>query len=321
MRARTRRRTTMVGRAKEYLRRRRALGFELESTGVVLLDFARFAESIGHDGPLTTELMLRWATRSEDHSTRYRAARLSIVRGFARHLAAQDGQSQVPDMRLLASGFRREQPHIYTDGQLGQLIAAATRLSPVYELRPHTYATFFGLLASTGLRVSEAIALRKDDVNLGADLLVVRDTKFRKSRLVPMHATVGQAMRRFATRRDRDPDSRSVERFFVGAQGKPLPYSTVRSTFRHICRDLGWRSNGTLPRPRIHDLRHSFACRRLLRWYRDGVDVNQAIAGLSTYLGHAKVTDTYWYLSGTGELLSLVCGRFERFVSTARKAS
>lgn len=311
----------MVVRARKYLTHRRGLGFELESTGVVLLDFARFADGIGHNGPLTTELMLRWATRSEDHSTRYRASRLSIVRGFARHLAAHDGLSQVPDMRLLASGFRREQPHIYTDGQLSELIAAASQLSPAYQLRPHTYAALFGLLASTGLRVSEALALRQDDVDLGAGLLVIRETKFRKSRLVPMHTTVGQAMRRFAARRDRDPDTRTAESFFVGAHGKSLPYSTVRSTFRHICRLLGWRSNGTLPRPRIHDLRHSFACRRLVGWYRDGVDVNQAIAALSTYLGHAKVTDTYWYLSGTGELLSLVCERFERFASTKRRAS
>ena len=311
----------MVVRARKYLIYRRSLGFELETSGIVLLEFARFADGIGHEGPLTTELMLRWVTQSEEHSTRYRAARLSIVRGFARHLAVQDGRGDVPDMRLLASGFRRQQPHIYTERQLGELIAAAARLSPVYPLRPHTYAALFGLLASTGLRVSEAITLRRRDVDLGTGLLIVRETKFRKSRLVPMHTTVGQAMRCFATRRDRDPDTRLAESFFVGAHGKPLPYSTVRCTFRRICARLGWRSNGTLPRPRIHDLRHSFACRRLLRWYRDGVDVNQAIAALSTYLGHAKVTDTYWYLSGTGELLSFVCERFERFVSTARRAS
>jgi integrase/recombinase XerD len=112
----------MVARARKYLARRRALGFELETTGIVLLAFARFADSIGHAGPVTTELMLRWATQSEHHSTRYRAARLSTVRGFARYLAAQDGCSQVPHMRLLASGFRREQPHIYTDEQLRQLL-------------------------------------------------------------------------------------------------------------------------------------------------------------------------------------------------------
>lgn len=315
------RRFTMVARARSYLSHRRALGFKLEATGTVLLDFARFADHIGHAGPLTTELMLRWATQSAYHTTRYRAARLSIVRGFARHLAAHDGRSDVPDMRLLASGLRRQQPHIYTDGQIRELLAAAARLSPAYPLRPHSYVALFGLLASTGLRVSEAIALRRCDIDLAAALIIVRDTKFRKSRVVPVHATVCHALRRFATRRDRDPDSRSSDCFFVGAKGNPLPYSTVRSTFRGICRRLTWRSNGTLPRPRIHDLRHTFACRCLLRWYREGVDVNVAIAALSTYLGHAKVTDTYWYLSGTGELLSLVCERFEQFASTAGRLS
>lgn len=307
--------TTMVARAEKYLAHRRALGFELESTGTVLLDFARFVDSIGHDGPLTTELMLRWATRSMDHSIRYRAARLSIVRGFAQHLATEDERGEVPDMRLLASGFRRKQPHIYTDRQLSQLVAAAAHLSPTYPLRPHTYAAFFGLLASTGLRVSEAIGLQSDDVDLRAGVLIIKETKFRKSRLVPMHASVVQALVRYAARRNRDPDARSARSFFVGAHGKALPYSTVRCTFRRICRRLGWRSNGMLPRPRIHDLRHSFACRRLLRWYRRGVDVDGAIASLSTYLGHGKVTDTYWYLSGTAELLSLVGRRFERFAS------
>ncbi len=314
-------RAAMVARAKKYLAYRRALGFSLDATGGVLLDFARFADEIGHDGPLTTGLILGWATGSERHSVRYRAARLSIARGFARYLAMQDGQSEVPDMRLLASCFRREQPHIYTDVQLRQLLTAAAALDPVYVLRPHTYAALFGLLASTGLRVSEALALQREDVDLEAGLLLVRETKFRKSRLVPMHATVVQALRRFSARRDRETSSRAAPSFFVGAQGRPLPYSTVRCTFRRICRELGWRSNGTLPRPRIHDLRHTFACRRLLRWYRERVDVDRAIAALSTYLGHAKVTDTFWYLSGTGELLSVVGERFERFASPARRAS
>ena len=314
----SRRTQTIVARAEKYLAHRRALGFELESSGFVLLDFARFTDRIGHEAPLTTELMLRWATSSKDHSIRYRAARLSIVRGFAKHLAAEDGRGEVPDMRLLAGGFRREQPHIYTDEQLRQLVTAAARLSPAYPLRPLTYMTFFGLLASTGLRVSEAIALRRDDVDLRTGILVIKETKFRKSRLVPMHATVTQALRRYAAHLDRDPDARLARSFFIGALGKPLPYTTVRGTFRSICDRLSWRSNGTLPRPRIHDLRHTFACRRLLQWYRDGVDVDGAIASLSTYLGHGKVTDTYWYLSGIAELLSLVGKRFERFAGSRR---
>jgi integrase len=305
----------MVQQAREYLAHRRSLGFALEASEYVLLDFARFADHRRHRGPLTTSLMLEWATGHERHSARYRAERLSIVRGFARHRAAVDGKSQVPDMRLLANAHRRGQPHIFTDTQLFDLIAIAARLTPDWALRPHTYATLFGLLASTGLRVSEALALRRPDVDLQSGLLLVRQTKFRKTRWVPVHSTVTRALRKFADRRDRDPGLRSSPWFF-GRCGRPLPYRTVLETFRRLSNDLDWRSNGFLPRPRIHDLRHSFACRRLLQWYREGVDIDQAITSLSTYLGHAKVSDTYWYLSGTGELLSIAGAKFERFATT-----
>lgn len=320
MKAARQARITMAARAQEYLVYRRRLGFQLDSAGYVLADFARFADRMRRQPPLTSELILRWATRSDRHTKRYQAERLSIVRGFARFLAAQDGESQIPDVRLLAGRFRREQPHIYTPEQLHQLLKAAASLRPVYALRPHVYETLFGLLASTGLRVSEALALHRSDVDLGAGVIQVRQTKFRKSRLVPTHATVDRALGRFAARRDQEPDVRASEWFFVGRHGRPLPYSTVRSTFGGIRRRLGWGCNGTLPHPRIHDLRHSFACRRLLQWYRDGVDVDHAITSLSTYLGHGKVTDTYWYLSASGGLLSFANKRFERFASPARRA-
>lgn len=309
---------TTVARAKEYLAHRRGLGFEFDASSYVLLDFARFADRAGSRGPLTTELILRWATQSDQHSRKTQVERLSIARGFARFLAAHDGESQVPDMRLLGIRCPRQQPHLYTVEQLCQLLAAAADLRPIYPLRPYVYETLFGLLASTGLRISEALALRRSDVDLESGVLLVRLTKFRKSRLVPVHETVTDALRRFAARRDRDRGIRATEWFFVGRNGNPLPYRTVCSTFGAIRRRLGWRSNGTLPLPRIHDMRHSFACRRLAEWYRTGVDVDHAIASLSTYLGHRKVTDTYWYLSASGELLGLASDRFERFVSPGR---
>ena len=313
------RKITMVRRAKAYLAYRRSLGYALEASGYVLLDFARFADHKGHQGPLTTELILQWVSICDAHSRLYQAGRLSIVRGFARYLAIRDGQSQVPDQHLLGSVCRRQQPHIYTDLQLRELLGAAGQLKPVYPLRPKTYATLFGLLASTGLRVSEGLALQRADVDLQAGILHIRQTKFRKSRLVPMHPTVTQALRRYAACRDRDAINGWSQAFFVGGQGRPLPYPTVQYTFRHLRTRLRWRSNGVLPRPRIHDLRHGFACRRLLRWYRDGVPIDQAITALSTYLGHGKVSDTYWYLSGTAELLSIANQRFERFVTCGRR--
>jgi integrase len=251
---------TLIVQAKAYLSHRRSLGFELRSAGLVLLGFARFADRTGHRGPLTNTLTLRWATQSEKHSPRYRRERLSIVRGFARYLAAQDGLSQVPDMRLLAAGPRRRQPHIYTERQLRDLIAAAAKLPVAYPLRPDCYATLFGLLASTGLRISEALSLLKTDVDLDRGVLHIRQTKFHKDRLVPMHATATRAMRCYAKRRDRDRSAQSSLAFFIGRNSQPLPYTTVRCTFRRLCNQLHLRSNGVLPLPRIHDLRHTFAC-------------------------------------------------------------
>lgn len=316
----TKRRATLVSCAQQYLAHRRKLGFELETSGLILLEFARFAEGEGHRGPLTCALILRWATSNGEHSLRYQSERLSIARGFARYLAARDAKTVVPDQRLLPGRFERNQPHIYTDVQLRELVTSAAKSRAIDSLRPHTYATVFGLLASTGMRVSEALELKLADVDLECGVLHVRQTKFRKSRLVPMHPTVTQAMRRYRTRRNRTPHGRSTMWFFMGSRGKRLPYSSVRSAFGRLRARSGWRSNGALPSPRIHDLRHAFACRRLLEWYRAGVDVDQAIASLSTYLGHGKVTDTYWYLTGTGELLSIAGNRFERFASARRSS-
>ena len=242
-------RLTMVDRAKDYLEHRRALGFALDISGRLLMHFARFADRSGHRGPLTVDLALRWASLPEKASPRYRAERLSIVRVFARHLAARDGRSEVPDRRLMGKHHHRLQPHIYSDQQLQDLVHTAAKLKPTYRLRPLTYSTLFGLLASTGLRVSEALSMRRELVDLARGILRIEQTKFRKSRLVPLHATVVHAMRRYARERDHDRPARISGAFFVGEQGRALPYSTVRWTFRRLCSQLGWRSNGMLPRP------------------------------------------------------------------------
>lgn len=308
---------SMVTLAREYLAHRRQLGFELETSGTVLLQFAKFADREAARTSLTTDLVLRWATNDGEHSLRYQSARLSIARGFARYLAARDAKTEVPDQRMLPGRFERNQPHIYTDEQLRELVTSAARSRAIDSLRSHTYATVLGLLASTGLRVSEALGLERADVDLEGGVLHVRRTKFRKSRLVPMHPTVAEAMRRYRARRDRT--SRSTTWFFPGGYGRPLPYSSLRNAFGRLRTKLRWRSSGARSSPTIHDLRHTFACRRLLAWYRASVDVDQAIAALSTYLGHGKVTDTYWYLTGTVELLSIAGNRFERFASMRRR--
>lgn len=289
---------------REYLAYRRSLGFELEAGEVVLRDFVRYVRRERHTGPLTAPLMLRWATAHSRHSVRYQAERLSLVRGLARYLAARDGLTEIPEQRLLGSPVRRGQPHIYSDEQLRALIKAAGAISSSDPLRPSTYATLFGLLACTGMRVSEGLALKVVDVDLHRGVLHISRTKFRKARLVPMHATAVAAIRRYAGMRNRTPTAASSDWFFMGHGTSPLPYRTLLHVFRRLCLRQGWRGNGDRPAPQIHDMRHTFAVGRLLQWYRAGVDIEQAIPALSTYLGHGKVTDTYWYLTGVRELLA-----------------
>ena len=306
---------TMTYHAKKYLEHRRALGFVLISPGQMLMNFARFTDELGHRGPLTTELVLRWVSLPPGASERYKAQRLSTVRGFAQYMAARDGRTEIPPQQLLGRCVVRIRPHIYSDEQLRELVTAATELSPLYPMRPKTYSTILGLLSCTGLRISEALNLTNGDVDLDHSLLRIDQTKFHKSRMVPLHPSATQAIRLYVQERGRDPLARSAGALFVGGQGRPLIHSAVNRTFRYLCNRLGLSSNGTWPRPRIHDLRHTFACRRLLAWYEQGVDVNHAIASLSTYLGHSSIANTYWYLTAIPQLMGIAGARFERLAS------
>ena len=308
---------TMVQQAHAYLKHRRAMGFVLLDTGRRVLRFAQFVDQSGQCGPLTTNLILRWVRLPEAASRSYLKARLSAIRGFARYVAARDGQTEVPDWRLIPEAFRLR-PHLYDERQLQQLLVAASQIRPDYQLRPLTYRTLFGLLASTGLRISEALKLASDQVDLKRGLVRVEQTKFKKSRLVPLHPTTIRALRRYVAARNHRWGCHDGSSFFVGHNGLALKYKAVSTVFHLLLHNLGWdRGNGERPRPRIHDLRHSFACRRLLYWYRDGEDVHHRIAALATYLGHGRVTNTYWYLSATPELLAVIGSRFERFASPA----
>ncbi|MBK6534499.1 MAG: tyrosine-type recombinase/integrase [Deltaproteobacteria bacterium] len=306
---------TMVALAEEYLAHRRGLGFALRSEGHYLLTFARFADADGHSGPITSELVVRWATQPGPRPRRFPARRLDAVRPFARYRAAFEPATEVPTRGLLGPARRRPVHHIYSPAEVATLIAGARALGPPKGLRPVTYATLFGLLASSGLRVSEALRLTRADADLAAGVLTIRATKFHKSRLVPLHPTTTAALRAYANRRDRAVSGPAAPTFFVSARGAALPYMTVRTVFGRLRTSLGW--DALAPRPRIHDLRHTFACRRLERWYDAGVEVAPRVAALATYLGHAKVSDTYWYLTGTPELLALAARRFEAFGETA----
>jgi integrase len=308
---------SMATLAKEYLAYRRKLGFALQNAGHLLLRFAEYADRAGHRGPLTTALAVRWARLPRKASAVYWARRLDVVRGFARYLAIYDPGMEVPPKGILGPAYRRITPHIYSEAELSALLATARRLPPSTGLRPHTYTTLFGLLACTGLRLAEALKLNRSDVDWQRGLLTIRETKFRKSRLVPLHASTTKALRAYADQRDGFHPVSQADAFFVSSRGTRLCHPTVRGTFATLRTQLSWSAKSSGRGPRIHDLRHAFACRRLLRWYEQGVDVDHAIAALSTYLGHADVNHTYWYLTGVPELLELVASRFGRFADPA----
>ncbi|CAN5447511.1 tyrosine-type recombinase/integrase [soil metagenome] len=304
---------TMTAKVKAYLAFRRGLGYQLHTEGQMLLGFAAFADARGHRGPLTTELALRWARATASTERLYWARRLEVVRCLARHLAVTEPGTEIPLRGLLGPAHRRTQPHVYTGAEIAGLMNAADRLGPPGGLRPHTHRTLIGLLAATGLRISEALHLNRRDADLPRGVLTIRQTKFRKTRLVPLHPTTTAALRAYSALRDRTVPRDPSDRFFVSNQGYALPYSTVRTVFRKLCDGL--QIEGTRRRPRLHDLRHTFACRRVEAWSDAGTDLTHAIAALSVYLGHAKVTDTYWYLTATPDLLARAAARFEEMAS------
>ncbi|MEJ0008837.1 MAG: tyrosine-type recombinase/integrase [Steroidobacteraceae bacterium] len=303
--------STMRMKVLAYVSGRRAGGFALSIDEQQLLRFARFVDQSGYRGPLTVQLASRWALASKGHRRLTAARRIEVLRGFARYCQTFDPATEIPPLSLFGPGHRRLTPHIFTDRELCSLVKAAACLNPPGGLRGPTCSTIFGLIASTGLRISEATGLRRIDVDLDQGLLHIQNTKFGKSRLVPLHPTSVKAMQHYVLRRERDPMSRSVDAFFVFDRGRPATTRNVEYAFEQLRQQLGWCSRGDHRYPRIHDIRHAFATHRLERWYRAGIDIDRDILALSTYLGHAKITDTYWYVTATPELLALAARRAE----------
>ena len=304
----------MHAAVQRYLEERRRLGFELKSPGTELARFARFADARGHQGPLTLELQLDWAREHVARTSSVTAARrLEIIRPFAAYHRQFEPATEVPPPFILGRGHRRLAPHIYTDQEIRDLLELCGRMTPQGSLRPLTYKTLFGLIAATGLRVSEALKLRLADLNLPGATLTVRETKFHKSRCLPVHGSVVQALSDYLRARQRFAGSGGDAPVFVSATGSALSSSTVHGVFDRLRKQLGWRARGGHARPRIHDLRHTMVTRRVERWRAEGVPIEHAMFWLCTYLGHAKISDTYWYVSGTPELMTLVGAQFERF--------
>jgi len=296
---------------EEYLAFRRSLGFDLKTPAWYLRSFARYAEEVGHRGPITVDLATRWALATRSKDPAQAARRLKSIRPFVQHRALIDRRTEIPTSDLLGRIPRRKQPHIYSDAEIAAMLEQASHMLPRGGLSPKTYVTFFSLLLSTGLRLSEACHLTCSDVDLDRGLLMIRGSKFRKSRWVPLHPSTTLALTRYSAYRNATMHDDHSDFFFCTKRVSRLTPAAVKMAFARIRHRLGWTAQGRARRPRLHDCRHTFTVHRLTRWYAEGADVGQKILALSTYLGHAKVTDTYWYLTGVPELMAIASRRFE----------
>jgi len=291
---------------EDYLRLRRALGFKLERHGLVLPQLVAYLEAAGA-ATVTSELAIAWAGLPKGARPNHWAARLAVARGFARYLQTIDPATEVPPPGVFPARRHRPTPYLWSQEEIRRLLEGARALrSP---LRAATHEALFGLLATTGMRLGEAIGLGRDDVDLVAGVITIREAKFDRSRLVPLHPTTAEALSRYVARRDRLCLRPRSTAFFLSSASTALRRSAVDKTLRKITTSLGIRT--ATVRPRAHDLRHSFAVATLTGWLRSGVSVDERMAVLSTYLGHVSPADTYWYLSASPELMTLAAERLD----------
>jgi integrase len=293
----------------DYLTMRRALGYKLHRTEKLLADFIAFVEASGHER-VTIDLALAWATLPARGAPNWWAGRLTVVRRFATYLHTFDSATEVPPTDLLPARTHRAVPYLYTDDDIATLIQVAKNLaSPSSVL---TYQVLIPLLAVTGMRIGEAIRLDRRDLDLGAGVLTVRMSKFGKSRELPLHPSTVEALRFYIRRRDQLHPQPKPPSLLVSAAGTRLMYCSVQRIFQQLVHQAGLVPRSTACRPRLHDLRHSFAVRTLTDAYRTDADVFALLPRLSTYLGHGHPANTYWYLSAAPELLALAGQRLER---------
>lgn len=307
---------------RDYLDTRRGLGFELRMPGKNLDKFVSFLEQEGA-AYITTDLALRWATRPRDAAPSYQATRLAHVRRFAAWRKATDPRTEVPPHGLLPHRTRRKKPFIYSDQQVQDVLAAARALPSTKGLRGLTYETLFGLIAVTGMRMSEAVALDRRDVDLEEGIVTIRRTKFGKTRMVPLHESTSVALRSYGVARNHLFRAMTTPAFFVSERGTRVTIWSTEYNFAWASRHAGLRGPVQGHRhgwgPRIHDLRHRFAVKTLVEWYRAGLDAEREMPKLSAYLGHVHVADTYWYIEAVPELLHLATERLERREKEARR--
>ena len=294
----------------DYLRIRHSLGFRLQQQGSALGNFVAFLRAQGASF-ITTELALRWATQPAKVDPAQWAWRLARVRRFAIWYSATEPRTEIPPAGLLPHRRRRKPPHIYSDEEIERLLRHTQQLSSRKKLRWHTFTTLFGLLAATGMRVNEVLSLDQPDVNFDQGILHVQQTKFGKSRYVPVHPSTVEALKTYAEARGRLFPTPPTPAFFISERGSRITGQTARYTFAKLSQQLGLRAPAKYHGrgPRLQDLRHRFAVRTLIYWYRTGLDVERELPKLATYLGHVHVNETFWYLEAVPELLQLATDR------------
>lgn len=296
-------------RAEEYVAMRRALGFKLDNFARLLVDYISYLED--EDVPtVTVDSVLTWAALPLHASPAYVYMRFGVARAFAAHLHTLDPEAEIPPAGLVVRHCRRAAPYLYSEDDIALLLETARTITSPF--RAATYQTLIGLLAVTGMRIGEAIALDRADLNTNRQVLTVVNSKFTKSREVPLHPTSVDALKVYLQRIDRPRAAVSAPGLFVSMKGTRLRRNIVDVTFAGLARRAGLGARSENCRPRVHDLRHSFAIRTLLDWYRHGLDVQVRLPLLSTFLGHIDPASTYWYLTATPELLALAAERLER---------
>jgi len=297
-----------------YLACRRQAGYELRTDGRQLYRFAAFADQSGHVGPLTLELAMSWAVFQPQNQELNRitaARRIEVLRSFARYQQQFEPDTEIPPISLFGKAHQRKVPHIYSDSEIRDLLNACVNLHPAGGMRGLSCRAVITLLWATGMRVSEVTGLTRQDVDLDAEKIEVRNAKFGRSRWVPIQATVASELKRYEQQRNlASPPVHRDEAYFISDFGRQVTTRSVHYAFDQLRKRLRLKARGDYEQPRLHDIRHTFITRTLQRWQEQGIDIDKNILSLSTYVGHVKVTDTYWYVTATPTLMATATTRF-----------
>jgi len=296
---------------QDYLTMRRALGYKLRSDGASLSSFVSFMEQQQADF-ISISQALAWATQPKTTQKGRWSARLCYVRGFAYYCRAFDPRTEVPPTGLLPIQYQRPTPFFFSDDNIHQLLQASLQICPNCPFVGKTYYCLFGLLSVSGLRISEALGLTLDNVDLEKGILSIYSSKFGKSRLIPLHSSTVEVLADYRLCREQLLAGQQISYWFVNCKGKRLGYDTVRDTFYSLLERIKLSGLPGNRKPHLHDLRHRFAVVTLLQWYHTKENIEQKLPILSTYLGHVEIRDTYWYLSAFPELMEIAAARLDQ---------